>query len=108
MSDYSKFFSDDVPFFLGSPVREIFRAVDLSSIYSFAGGYPDAATFPVEEIERLTTLVLEKYGSKALQYSGTQGVGCHCLLPHLFTSLPKSLTSSHLWDANDHPPLHRG
>src|SRR5574337_2088679 len=22
-----------------------------------------------------------------------------------FTSLPKSLTSSHLWDANDHPPL---
>ena len=74
MSDYSKFFSDDVPFFLGSPVREIFRAVDLSSIYSFAGGYPDAATFPVEEIERLTTLVLEKYGSKALQYSGTQGV----------------------------------
>src|SRR5574337_711195 len=38
------------------------------------------------------------------------GVGCHCLLPYLFTSLPKSLTSSHLWDANDHPPLpgHRG
>ena len=29
------------------------------------------------------------------------GVGCHCLLPYLFTSLPKSLTSSHLWDAND-------
>ncbi len=72
--DYNKFFSDDVPFFLGSPVREIFRAVDLSSIYSFAGGYPDAATFPVEEIERLTTLVLEKYGAKALQYSGTQGI----------------------------------
>src|SRR5574337_952469 len=38
------------------------------------------------------------------------GVGCHCLLPHLFTSLPKSLTSSHLWDAKDHPSLpgHRG
>ena len=37
-------------------------------------------------------------------------VGCHCILPYLFTSLPKSLTSSHLWDANDHPPLpgHRG
>ena len=33
------------------------------------------------------------------------GVGCHCLLPYLFTSRPKSLTSSHLWDANDHPPL---
>ena len=35
--DYSRFFSDDVPSFLRSPVREIFRKVDLASIYSFAG-----------------------------------------------------------------------
>jgi 2-aminoadipate transaminase len=72
--DYTKFFSDDVPSFMRSPVREIFRVVDLSSIYSFAGGYPDAATFPVEDIKRLSALVLEKYGTKALQYSATQGI----------------------------------
>ena len=57
-----------------SPVREIFRKVDLSAIFSFAGGYPDAATFPTEDIKRLSALVLEKYGSKALQYGATQGV----------------------------------
>lgn len=72
--DYSRFFSSDVPSFLRSPVREIFRKVDLSAIYSFAGGYPDAATFPVEDIKRLSALVLEKYGAKALQYGATQGV----------------------------------
>lgn len=72
--DYSKFFSDDVPSFMRSPVREIFRKVDLASIYSFAGGYPDASTFPLGEMEGLTRKVVEKYGARALQYGGTQGV----------------------------------
>ena len=72
--DYSRFFSDDVPSFLRSPVREIFRKVDLASIYSFAGGYPDASTFPLGEMEALTRTVVDKYGAKALQYGGTQGV----------------------------------
>ena len=72
--DYNRYFSDDVPSFMKSPVREIFRLVDLSSIYSFAGGYPDAATFPQEDIKRLSALVLEKYGTKSLQYSATQGI----------------------------------
>ena len=72
--DYSKYFSADVPSFLRSPVREIFRKVDLSAICSFAGGYPAAVTFPVEDIKRLSGEVLEKYGTKALQYGATQGV----------------------------------
>ncbi len=72
--DYSKFFSADVPSFLRSPVREIFRKVDLNAICSFAGGYPAAVTFPVEDIKRLSGEVLEKYGTKALQYGATQGV----------------------------------
>ena len=72
--DYGKYFSADVPSFLRSPVREIFRKVDLSAICSFAGGYPAAETFPVEEIPALSAAVLSKYGSKALQYGATQGV----------------------------------
>ncbi len=72
--DYGKFFSADVPSFLRSPVREIFRKVDLNAICSFAGGYPAAVTFPTELIPSLTARVLEKYGTKALQYGATQGV----------------------------------
>ena len=72
--DYNRLFSADVPSFMRSPVREIFRKVDLSAICSFAGGYPAAVTFPVEDLRRLPGLVLDKYGTKALQYGATQGV----------------------------------
>ena len=72
--DYNKYFSSDVPSFLRSPVREIFRKVDLNAICSFAGGYPAADTFPTDQIPGLAARVLEKYGTKALQYGATQGV----------------------------------
>ena len=72
--DYSRYFSSDVPSFLRSPVREIFRRVNLEAICSFAGGYPAACTFPLGDIPSLTARVLEKYGTKALQYGATQGV----------------------------------
>ena len=72
--DYRHLLSSDVPSFMRSPVREIFRKVDLSAICSFAGGYPAAVTFPVEDLRKLPGLVLDKYGTKALQYGATQGV----------------------------------
>ena len=71
---YGKFFSKDTASFMRSPVREIFKRVDLGSIYSFAGGYPSADTFPLEDIRRATDIVINKYGAKAFQYGATQGV----------------------------------
>ncbi|MBP5234941.1 MAG: PLP-dependent aminotransferase family protein [Bacteroidales bacterium] len=71
---YGKFFSKDTASFMRSPVREIFKRVDLGSIYSFAGGYPSADTFPLEDIRRATDIVIQKYGAKAFQYGATQGV----------------------------------
>ena len=67
-------YSEDVANFLRSPVREIFRRVDLNAICSFAGGYPDASTFPLDQMQSLSAGVVAKYGSKALQYGATQGV----------------------------------
>ena len=71
---YNELFSEDVGSFFRSPVREIFKKVDLNAIYSFAGGYPSADTFPLEEIKRTMVEVIDKYGSKAFQYGATQGV----------------------------------
>ena len=71
---YSEKFSEDVGSFFRSPVREIFKKVDLNAIYSFAGGYPSAETFPMEEIRRTMSEVIDKYGCKAFQYGATQGV----------------------------------
>ncbi len=67
-------FSDDVGSFFRSPVRDIFKKVDLNAIYSFAGGYPSAETFPLSQIRTLVDVVMEKYGSRAFQYGATQGV----------------------------------
>ena len=72
--EYGIFFSADTGQFMRSPVREIFKRVDLNAIYSFAGGYPSADTFPLQDIKELSALVLDKYGAKALQYGATQGV----------------------------------
>ena len=66
--------SEDVGSFFRSPVREIFKRVDLNAIYSFAGGYPSADTFPLEEIRQTMSDVIGKYGGQAFQYGATQGV----------------------------------
>ena len=67
-------FSEDVASFFRSPVREIFKRVDLNSIYSFAGGYPSADTFPLDEIRKTMSEVISTYGGQAFQYGATQGV----------------------------------
>lgn len=71
---YSEKFSKDVSSFFRSPVREIFKRVDLNAIYSFAGGYPSADTFPLEAIGETMSEVIDKYRGKAFQYGATQGV----------------------------------
>ena len=67
-------FSEDVGSFFRSPVREIFKKVDLNAIYSFAGGYPSADTFPLDEIRHTMSEVIDRYGGQAFQYGATQGV----------------------------------
>ncbi len=74
MNMYDNKFSEDVSSFFRSPVREIFKRVDLNSIYSFAGGYPSAETFPLEEIRQTMSEVIDRYAGKAFQYGATQGV----------------------------------
>ena len=71
---YDNRFSEDTGSFFRSPVRDIFKRVDLNSIYSFAGGYPSAETFPLDEIRRTMSEVIDRYGGKAFQYGATQGV----------------------------------
>lgn len=72
--DYERFFSKDTYSFMRSPVREIFKKVKLEDIYSFAGGYPSADTFPLQTIRSIMEKVIEKYGANAFQYGATQGL----------------------------------
>lgn len=54
-------------------IREILKASLDPSVISFAGGLPNAAFFPVEEIQRATEQVFAKYGADVLQYSNSEG-----------------------------------
>ena len=57
----------------GSAIRELLKLTQQSDIISFAGGLPAPEFFPIEEFQAATDRTLAKYGSKALQYSTTEG-----------------------------------
>jgi 2-aminoadipate transaminase len=60
-------------FMKASEIREILKVAERPEVISFAGGLPAPELFPVEEIIEVSRLVLEEEGSKALQYSSTEG-----------------------------------
>ncbi len=56
-------------------IREILKVVSQPGMVSLAGGIPAPASFPLEIIHELTSIVIDKYGSKAFQYDPTEGFG---------------------------------
>ncbi len=56
-----------------SDIREILKVTQRDEMISFAGGLPAPEFFPVEELAYVTRRVLQRQGSKALQYSTTEG-----------------------------------
>ena len=69
----------------GSVIREILKLVQNPEVVSLAGGMPDPATFPVEDIKKITQKVLSKNSARALQYSTTEGLPelRRCILDYL-------------------------
>ncbi len=56
-----------------SIIRELLKLTQDPELISFAGGLPAPELFPVEEFEEASKKVLEEHGSRALQYSPTEG-----------------------------------
>ena len=56
-----------------SVIRELLKLTEQPDIISFAGGLPAPELFPVTQFEEATARVLRAHGSKALQYSTTEG-----------------------------------
>lgn len=57
-----------------SSIREILKIIQSSNVISLAGGMPDPATFPTEEINKVIKQILAKNSARALQYSSTEGL----------------------------------
>ncbi len=56
-----------------SEIREILKITERPDVISFAGGLPAPETFPIDDIKRINQLVLQESGSRALQYTTTEG-----------------------------------
>ena len=61
------------PDFQGEFTTQILAAAADPTIISFAGGLPNPVSFPVAEMDKAASEVLEENGVQALQYSGTAG-----------------------------------
>lgn len=57
-----------------SAIREILKLVQNPEVISLAGGMPDPATFPTEELNEVVKKILAKNSACALQYSSTEGL----------------------------------
>ena len=56
-------------------IREILKAVSQPGMISLAGGIPAPESLPLDLMQRLYRVVLDKYGPAALQYDSTEGFG---------------------------------
>lgn len=56
-----------------SAIRDLLSVITSPNVISFGGGFPNASTFPVEELKRLMMEVMDESADKALQYSTTEG-----------------------------------
>lgn len=54
-------------------IREIFKVLGQHDMISFSGGFPNPASFPVDEIKAAAVKVLENDGANVLQYNTTEG-----------------------------------
>jgi 2-aminoadipate transaminase len=56
-----------------STIRELLKLTDQPDIISFAGGMPAPEVFPVRDFRDAADRVLDRQGTRALQYSATEG-----------------------------------
>jgi len=66
-------FARRMEYLKASEIREILKVTEKPEVISFAGGLPAPELFPIEEIKTVSRLVLEEEGTKALQYTTTEG-----------------------------------
>lgn len=74
LTPYKPAFSKRCDTLPSSFIRDILKVTSQKNVISFAGGLPDSELFPSEELEESARAVFQKYGSKILQYSESEGL----------------------------------
>ena len=66
-------FAKRMSYIKASEIREILKVTEQEDVISFAGGLPAPELFPIDEINEINQIVLKEAGTKALQYTPTEG-----------------------------------
>lgn len=69
-----KLLSDNAKNMRRSQIRDLLSVATRPEIISFAGGFPNAETFPTEDLKQIMQDVMNEQGEAALQYGSTEGV----------------------------------
>lgn len=56
-----------------SSIRDLLSVITSPDVISFGGGFPNAETFPVEDLKQIMMDIMNECPAKALQYSTTEG-----------------------------------
>ncbi len=56
-----------------SAIRDLLSVANRPEVISFAGGFPNPSTFPIDNLKEIMLEVLETEGHSALQYGPTEG-----------------------------------
>lgn len=70
---FDRFFSDATHLMKKSAIREILKLTQRPDMISFAGGLPSPDSFPIEDIKKITSEMMDEEGAAALQYGTTEG-----------------------------------
>ncbi|MCF8332398.1 MAG: PLP-dependent aminotransferase family protein, partial [Bacteroidales bacterium] len=73
ISDIQQIFSDAANRMKPSAIRECLKLTQQADIISFAGGLPAPDSFPVEDLQKISSEVLKEDATAALQYTTTEG-----------------------------------
>ncbi|MFH0816955.1 MAG: PLP-dependent aminotransferase family protein [Methanobacteriota archaeon] len=71
---FSHLFSERARAMKASEIRELLKVTQKKGVISFAGGLPNPAAFPVEQIKEISERLLAERPEEILQYGTTEGV----------------------------------
>ena len=71
--DLTNFLSDNAKSMRRSAIRDLLKVANRPEIISFGGGFPNAKTFPVDNLKEIINELLDKRPAQVLQYGSTEG-----------------------------------
>ena len=69
-----EYFAGQMKDITGSAIRDIFKLLGKPGMISFAGGNPSNSALEPDVVRNLACEAIDRYGTNALQYGGTEGL----------------------------------